>query len=147
VDEEMRPVPPHTVGLLAVQGPTGCRYLADVERQKDYVKNGWNLTGDAFHVDEDGYFWFHSRVDDMIVSAGYNISGAEVEAILLEHPNVKECVVIGVPDADRGQCVKAFVVLYDRSHPTDQLKVELQNHVKSVAAPYKYPRLIECVDE
>ena len=103
------PLPPGEIGRLAVRGPTGCRYLAD-ERQKDYVRGGWNLTGDAYKVDEDGYFWFQARTDDMIISAGYNIAGPEVEEALLEHDAVAECAVVGAPDPVRGQIVKAFVV-------------------------------------
>ena len=111
VDEDMKPVPMDTIGRLAVRGPTGCRYLADDARQEKYVRDGWNLTGDAFRQDKDGLFWYHARSDDMIVSAGYNISGAEIEEVLLDHPAVRECAVVGVPDAERGQIVKAFIVL------------------------------------
>jgi 2-aminobenzoate-CoA ligase len=147
VDDEMRPVPANTVGRLAVRGPTGCRYLADPDRQKDYVKDGWNLTGDAFRLDENGIFWYHTRTDDMIVSSGYNISGPEIEGVLLEHPKVREAVVVGVPDAGRGQIVKAFIVLKEAS--TDQLQTakELQDFVKAQIAPYKYPREIVFVDD
>ena len=113
VDEAGDPVPPGTVGRLAVKGPIGCRYLDDPQRQQAYVKKGWNITGDAFHVDEDGFYWYHSRTDDMIVSSGYNISGSEIEEVLLEHPAVKECAVVGVADAARGQIAKAFVVARD----------------------------------
>ena len=109
VDEAMRPLPPGEIGRLAVRGPTGCRYLAD-ERQREYVRDGWNLTGDAYKVDEDGYFWYQARTDDMIISAGYNIAGPEVEEALLEHAAVAECAVVGAPDPERGQIVKAFVV-------------------------------------
>ena len=101
---------PGAVGKLAVRGPTGCRYLDDA-RQTTYVRDGWNLTGDAFSMDADGYFWFQARTDDMIISSGYNIAGSEVEAALLEHPAVAECAVVGAPDAERGHVVKAFVVL------------------------------------
>jgi 2-aminobenzoate-CoA ligase len=134
-----------TIGRLAVKGPTGCRYLAD-ERQKTYVMNGWNVTGDAFYMDADGYFFYQARADDMIVSAGYNIGGPEVENVLLAHPAVAECAVVGWPDEERGQIVKAFVVLrlgYQRSAETI---AELQEHVKRSIAPYKYPRVIEFID-
>ena len=104
---------PATIGRLAVKGPIGCRYLDDPQRQQAYVKKGWNITGDAFHVDEDGFYWYHSRTDDMIVSSGYNISGSEIEEVLLEHPAVKECAVVGVADGARGQIAKAFIVPRD----------------------------------
>ena len=110
VDDDGSEVPPGTVGRLAVRGPTGCRYLAD-ERQQQYVQNGWNVTGDTYLMDEDGYFWYQARSDDMIISAGYNIAGPEVEAALLTHPAVAECGVVGAPDEERGQIVKAYVVL------------------------------------
>jgi 2-aminobenzoate-CoA ligase len=142
VDAEMREVPRGVVGRLAVRGPTGCRYLDDA-RQTAYVRDGWNLTGDAYLQDADGWFWFQSRTDDMIVSAGYNISAAEVEEALLEHPAVKECGVIGAPDQERGMVVKAFVVLREgAAAPT----AELQDFVKARIAPYKYPRAIEFLD-
>ena len=146
VDEALQTVPPGTIGRLAVRGPTGCRYLDDPERQRGYVQSGWNLTGDAYKMDEDGYFWFQARADDMIISAGYNISGPEVEAILLEHPKVKECAVVSAPDEARGFIVKAFVVLRDTAHAGDATTKELQDHVKATIAPYKYPRAIAYVD-
>jgi len=139
-------VPTGQVGMLAVKGPTGCRYLAD-PRQKKYVKDGWNLTGDAYFVDADGYFHFHSRMDDMIVSSGYNIGSPEVEDALLQHPKVSECAVIGVPDEERGQIVKAFVVLLAGVEAEPPLVKELQDFVKQRIAPYKYPRAIEFRDE
>jgi 2-aminobenzoate-CoA ligase len=145
VDEAMRPVAPGVVGRLAVRGPTGCRYLDD-PRQSDYVVDGWNLTGDTFRVDEDGYFWFAARTDDLIVSAGYNISPLEVEGALLEHDAVAECAVVGSPDEARGLIVKAFVVVADGVGAGDGLAGELQQHVKERIAPYKYPRRIEFVD-
>jgi 2-aminobenzoate-CoA ligase len=144
LNEKGEPCAPGEVGRLAVKGPTGCRYLAD-ERQKGYVQNGWNLTGDAYLMDEDGYFFFQSRTDDMIVSAGYNISGPEVEDALLAHPSVAECGVIGAPDAERGTIVKAFVVLKKEFPRNDETAKALQDHVKRVIAPYKYPRAIEFV--
>ena len=127
------------------QGPTGCRYLAD-DRQKNYVRNGWNITGDAYMVDSDGYFFYQARTDDMIISAGYNIAGPEVEGALLLHPAVAECGVIGWPDEERGTIVKAFVVLKPGNSRGDQTARQLQEHVKKVIAPYKYPRAIEFVD-
>jgi 2-aminobenzoate-CoA ligase len=141
VDDEGREKPRGAVGRLAVKGPTGCRYLAD-DRQRTYVQNGWNITGDAFWQSEDGYFHFAARNDDMIVSAGYNIAGPEVEAALLSHPAVLECAVIGAPDDERGQIVEAHVVLA-AGHEAGPLTAKLlQDHVKSVIAPYKYPRRI-----
>jgi 2-aminobenzoate-CoA ligase len=145
VDEAMRPVAPGVVGRLAVRGPTGCRYLDD-PRQSDYVVDGWNLTGDAFRVDEDGCFWFAARNDDLIVSAGYNISPLEVEGALLQHDAVAECAVVASPDEQRGHVVKAFVVASDGVPAGDELAAELQRHVKERIAPYKYPRRIEFVD-
>jgi 2-aminobenzoate-CoA ligase len=144
VDDDVEPVPDGEVGLLAVQAPTGCRYLND-ERQTEYVKKGWNLTGDAYVKDADGYFWFQARADDMIISSGYNIAGPEVEASLLRHPSVAECAVIGVSDEMRTQVVKAFVVVRQDVDPTDDLAGELQSFVKDDIAPYKYPREIEFV--
>ena len=132
-------------GRLAVKGPTGCRYLDD-ERQSDYVHDGWNVTGDTYSLDEDGYFWFRARTDDMIVSSGYNIGAPEVENALLSHPAVAECAVIGVPCEERGQKVKAFVVPAADVQPSDELIAELQTHAKTQIAPYKYPREIEFVD-
>jgi 2-aminobenzoate-CoA ligase len=146
VDELGNDAPPGTIGRLAVRGPTGCRYLAD-ERQRKYVLNGWNLTGDAYMMDEEGYFWYQSRSDDMIVSAGYNIAATDVEAALQTHDSVAECGVIGVPDEARGMIVKAFVVLRRGIVGTDGLVSTLQEHVKREIAPYKYPRAIEFVSE
>ncbi len=144
VDEEMNELPPGEVGRLAVRGPTGCRYLAD-ERQKAYVADGWNLTGDAYRMDADGYFWFQARADDMIVSSGYNISGPEVEEALMAHAAVRECAVVAAPDAERGNLVKAFVVLEEGQSGDPALVKLLQDHVKASIAPYKYPRAIEFV--
>ena len=145
VDEQGRPVPANTVGRLAVKGPTGCRYLADA-RQASYVRDGWNYTGDAYLMDDDGYFHYQSRTDDMIVSAGYNIGAPEVEDALLAHPKVAECGVVGAPDEERGQIVKAFVVLKP-GHARDAETVkELQDFVKQTIAPYKYPRAIVFID-
>jgi 2-aminobenzoate-CoA ligase len=145
VDEDMNEKPRGEVGRLAVRGPTGCRYMAD-KRQKAYVRNGWNLTGDAFYQDEDGYFHFAARSDDMIISAGYNIAGPEVEAALLSHAFVSECAVIGAADEERGQIVQAHVVLA-KDVPADAATIKtLQDHVKQVIAPYKYPRSIKFID-
>ncbi|HMY98584.1 MAG TPA: AMP-binding protein [Burkholderiaceae bacterium] len=141
VDEAGREVPPGTVGKLAVQGPTGCRYLDDA-RQAGYVQGGWNLTGDAYLMDADGYFFYQARSDDMIVSAGYNIASPEVEDALMTHPAVAECAVIGVPDEQRGQIVKAFVVLRPGQVGDDAMARALQAHVKQAIAPYKYPRAV-----
>ena len=145
VDEEMKEVPRGTVGRLAVRGPTGCRYMAD-DRQRNYVRDGWNLTGDSFVQDEDGFFHFAARSDDMIVSAGYNIAGPEVEAALIAHPDVAECAVIGAPDAERGQIVEAHVVLVTGAVGDALMVKRLQDHVKATVAPYKYPRSIRFVD-
>jgi 2-aminobenzoate-CoA ligase len=142
MDDDGRPVPVGQVGNLAVKGPTGCRYLAD-ERQAKYVKDGWNYTGDAYSTDAEGYFHYHSRTDDMIISAGYNIAGPEVEDALLRHPKVAECGVVGVADEERGQIVKAIVVLRSGAQPTPETAKELQDFVKQSIAPYKYPRQIE----
>jgi 2-aminobenzoate-CoA ligase len=144
VDEDMHELPPGAIGKLAVRGPTGCRYLADV-RQSNYVRDGWNLTGDSFTRDEQGRFSFIARSDDMIISSGYNIAGPEVEAALLSHPCVAECGVVGAPDEARGMIVKAYVVLAAGAAAGDALTTELQDHVKNAIAPYKYPRAIEYV--
>ncbi len=146
LDEEGNPAPPGAQGRLGVQGPTGCRYLDDA-RQGDYVANGWNVTGDVFRQDEDGYFWFVSRADDMIVTSGYNIAGPEVERALLQHAAVQECAVVGAPDEERGAIVKAFVVLKDGAAGGDALAKELQDFVKRTIAPYKYPREIVFLDD
>ena len=145
VDDDLNELPAGQIGKLAVRGPTGCRYLSDEERQRTYVQRGWNLTGDAYRMDEDGYFWYQARADDMIISSGYNISGPEVENVLLEHACVQECGVVGVPDEERGHIVKAFVVLKSHVQPAESLVKELQTFVKSQIAPYKYPREIEFV--
>jgi 2-aminobenzoate-CoA ligase len=144
IDEDGNDLPRGSTGRLAVRGPTGCRYLADA-RQTQYVINGWNVTGDTYHQDADGYFWFQARSDDMILSSGYNISGPEVEAALLTHPAVAECGVVAAPDAARGMIVKAYVVLRDPDTAGSELVQALQDHVKAAIAPYKYPRAIEFV--
>ena len=144
MDADGEPVPPGTAGRLAVKGPTGCRYLAD-DRQRTYVQRGWNYTGDAFLVDKDGFYVYQGRTDDMIITAGYNIGGPEVEGALLMHPAVAECGVIGAADDERGQIVKAFVVLKPGYEPEAALTAELQDFVKQTIAPYKYPRAIEYI--
>jgi 2-aminobenzoate-CoA ligase len=142
IDEDGRDLGAGEVGRLAVRGPLGCRYLDD-PRQLTYVQDGWNLTGDTYRRDEDGYFWYQARSDDMIVSAGYNIAGPEVEAALLSHPAVAECGVVGAPDEERGAIVKAFIVLAPGHGAEAALAKTLQDHVKREIAPYKYPRAIE----
>ncbi|HET7021083.1 MAG TPA: benzoate-CoA ligase family protein [Xanthobacteraceae bacterium] len=146
VDADGEVVPPNTIGRLAVRGPTGCRYLAD-KRQRQYVRDGWNITGDTYLMDADGYFWYQARSDDMIVSSGYNIAGPEVEAALLEHPAVAECGVVGAPDEERGQIVKAYVVLRPGYSGDPAVTKTLQEHVKATIAPYKYPRTVEYVTQ
>ena len=141
VDDDGSEMPRGEVGRLAVRGPTGCRYMAD-DRQKKYVQNGWNLTGDSFSQDAEGYFHFTARSDDMIISSGYNIAGPEVEAALLSHPAVAECAVIGASDEERGMIVEAHVVLAKDQIGDAVLTKALQDHVKAVIAPYKYPRRI-----
>ncbi|MDQ2908645.1 MAG: AMP-binding protein [Candidatus Eremiobacteraeota bacterium] len=159
IDDGGRPLPPAFVGRLAVKGPTGCRYLSIEScpkvgasepvgdpRQREYVQDGWNVTGDAYVMDADGYFWYQGRTDDMIVSSGYNIAAADVESALLDHPHVAECAVVGVPDDARGSIIKAFVVLHEESERAMRPSVaDLQNFVKAHIAPYKYPRAIEFV--
>ena len=141
MDDDGNPLPANQVGKLAVKGPTGCRYLDD-ERQANYVKAGWNYTGDAYLVDDDGYFVYQARTDDMIISSGYNIAGPEVEGALLAHPAVAECAVVGVADEERGQLVTAFVVLREGHAESESLVKELQDFVKRTIAPYKYPRVV-----
>jgi 2-aminobenzoate-CoA ligase len=146
IDETGADLPPGNVGRLAVRGPTGCRYLDNVSQQRKYVENGWNLTGDSYKVDADGYFWYQARTDDMIISGGYNIAGPEVENVLLEHESVQECAVVGQPDEDRGHIVKAFIVLRQGFEGDEKLVKELQDFVKARIAPYKYPRSVEFSD-
>ncbi|MGF1550008.1 MAG: AMP-binding protein [Sphingomonadaceae bacterium] len=143
--ENDQPLDPPAEGRLAVKGPTGCRYFDD-PRQKDYVIKGWNVTGDTYREDDEGYFWYVARSDDMIVSAGYNIAAPEVENALLSHEAVAECAVVGVPCEERGRKVKAFIVLAEGQAPGAALAEKLQAHVKAEIAPYKYPRAIEFVD-
>jgi 2-aminobenzoate-CoA ligase len=146
LDEEGHASPPGSIGRLAVRGPTGCRYLAD-PRQHSYVQDGWNITGDTYLMDEDGYFWYQARSDDMIISSGYNIAGPEVEAALLTHPAVAECGVVGAPDPERGMLVKAYVVLRPGQPASAAMAKALQEHVKAEIAPYKYPRAVEFLAE
>ena len=145
VDVHGQALPHGQIGRLAVRGPTGCKYLDD-DRQRDYVQHGWNFPGDAVWQDADGYFFYQSRADDMIVSSGYNIGAPEVEDAMLLHPAVAECAVIGMPDEQRGMLVAAFCVLKHNYHPSASLVKELQDHVKQLLAPYKYPRRIDFVD-
>ncbi len=145
VGDDMQEKPRGEVGKLAVRGPTGCRYLAD-KRQDNYVRDGWNLTGDSFWQDAEGYFHFAARTDDMIISAGYNIAGPEVEAALLTHADVKECAVIGIADEGRGQIVEAYVVLKEGIPTGVDTAKRLQDHVKATIAPYKYPRSVKFID-
>jgi 2-aminobenzoate-CoA ligase len=145
VDDDMNEVAAGEVGNLAVRGPTGCRYLDD-ERQLRYVRDGWNITGDSFSKDESGHFHFAARSDDMIVSAGYNIAGPDVEAALLSHGDVLECAVIGIDDPERGQIVQAHVVLQNGVAADQECIARLQNHAKNTIAPYKYPRSVIFAD-
>ncbi len=146
LDDNDQPIAGAGVGRLAIRGPTGCRYLAD-ERQRNYVINGWNVTGDIYERDAQGYFWFVSRADDMIISSGYNIAAPEVENALLAHPHVAETAVVAWPDEERGHIVKAFVVLKDEARASEATARTLQEHVKQTIAPYKYPRAIEFVEQ
>jgi len=147
VDEKFNDTKPGEVGQMIVKGPNGCRYLDDMDRQKAYVRDGWNLSGDLCRMDADGYVTYEARTDDMILTGGYNVSGLEVEAVLLEHEAVREVAVVGSPDADRGQIVKAFVELRDKSAAGDALAAEMQDFVKSQISAFKYPRAIEFVEE
>ena len=147
VDDDGNEVPRGQIGRLAVRGPTGCRYLDDPDRQRAYVENGWNITGDSFRQDAEGYFWYEARTDDMIITGGHNVSGAEVENVLLEHRAVQECGVVAAPDEERGNVVKAFVVLRQGFEPSPELAHELQEFVKAEIAPYKYPRRLEFVEK
>ena len=147
VDEAMEDVAPEETGQMIVRGPHGCRYLDDPERQKNYIHEGWNKSGDLCRMDGDGFVYFEARTDDMILTGGYNVSGLEVEAVLLEHPDVREVAVVGSPDPDRGQIVKAFVVLANSVDQGEARILELQDFVKSRVSAFKYPRAVEFVDE
>ncbi len=142
VDKEGNAVPTNEPGRLVVRGITGCKYLNRIDKQKEYVENGWNVTGDIFRQDEEGYFWFVARGDDMIISSGYNIAAIEVESVLLTHEDILECAVVGLPDEERGMLVCAHIVLKEKSKATDNMKNHIQHWFKEVAAPYKYPRVI-----
>ncbi|WP_284653096.1 AMP-binding protein [Flavobacterium terrisoli] len=142
VDKEGNDLPANEPGRLVVRGVTGCKYLNRPEKQKEYVENGWNVTGDIFRRDEEGYFWFVARGDDMIISSGYNIAAIEVESVLLTHEEILECAVVGLPDEERGMLVCAHIVLKEQSKATDNMKNHIQHWFKEVAAPYKYPRVI-----
>jgi 2-aminobenzoate-CoA ligase len=147
IDANGNEQPRNELGRLAVRGITGCKYLNREEKQKEYVQNGWNFTGDIFRQDDDGYFWFVARGDDMIISSGYNIAAIEVESVLLTHDKVLECAVVGLPDDERGMLVCAYVVLKDYNEASNQLAKDMQQWFKEVAAPYKYPRLLYFVEE
>jgi 2-aminobenzoate-CoA ligase len=146
IDVKGNELPTNEPGRLAVRGITGCKYLNREEKQREYVENGWNLTGDIFRQDEDGYFWFVARGDDMIISSGYNIAAIEVESVLLTHEAIFECAVVGLPDEERGMLVCAHIVLKEKDKATNELKLSIQQWFKEVAAPYKYPRVINFID-
>jgi 2-aminobenzoate-CoA ligase len=146
IDSEGNDVTFGEPGKLAVRGITGCKYLNREEKQKEYVQNGWNITGDIFKQDEDGYFWFVARGDDMIISSGYNIAAIEVESVLLTHEDILECAVVGLPDINRGMLVCANIVLKDKSKASDEFAKSIQDWFKEVAAPYKYPRMINFIE-
>ena len=146
VDDDFNDAAPGEIGQMIVKGPNGCRYLDDEERQRKYIRDGWNLSGDLCKRDQDGYITYEARTDDMILTSGYNVSGLEVEAVLLEHPKVRECAVVGAPDADRGAIVKAFIEVADGTIGDDALVGELQDFVKSQISAFKYPRAVEFVD-
>lgn len=146
LNDDGKEAPVGAVGRLAVRGPTGCRYLDNIEQQRKYVVEGWNLTGDSYKLDADGYFWYQARTDDMIISGGYNIAGPEVENVLLEHSAVLECAVVGEPDEERGHIVKAVIVLRPGHEKSSTLAKELQDFVKARIAPYKYPRAVDFAD-
>ena len=147
VDELGNELPRNTSGRLAVKGITGCKYIDREEKQRDYVQQGWNITGDIFTQDEEDYFWFVARGDDMIISSGYNIAAIEVESVLLQHESILECAVVGLPDVERGMLVCAYVVLKEQTSASDELKNNMQHWFKENAAPYKYPRVIHFVAE
>jgi 2-aminobenzoate-CoA ligase len=146
VDERMQPVPDGTAGLLAVRGPTGCKYWRNPDRQREYVRDGWNVPGDVYVRDADGFFWYRCRNDDLIISAGYNVAPPEVEAVIGEHPAVAEVAVVGAPDAIRGEVPRAFIVLRSGEAPSEELAEAIKTFVKREIAPYKYPRQIEFVE-
>ena len=147
MDEQGEVIPPGGRGFLAVRGPTGCRYLGDEQKQRDFVRNGWNVTADVFDQDADGGFWYVGRKDDIIVSSGYNIAAVEVERAIEAHPAVLECAVVGVPDAARGMIVRAFVVLRNAPDASEATARIIQEHVKATIAPYKYPRDVRFMEQ
>jgi 2-aminobenzoate-CoA ligase len=142
IDENGAEVPTNEIGRLAVRGITGCKYLNRLDKQVEYVQNKWNITGDLFKKDDDGYYWFVARGDDMIISSGYNIAAIEVESVLLTHDAILECAVVGIPDENRGMLVCANIVLKNPASANDDLVKTIQDWFKQVAAPYKYPRII-----
>ena len=144
IDKQGKELKVGEVGLLAVRGPTGCRYLND-ERQKDYVVNGWNVTGDTAKIDENGFFWYQARIDGMIISSGYNIAAPDVEQTVAQHPAVAECAVIGIPDKERGHLVRAYIVLKEGFAESDALIKDIQDFAKQQSSPYKYPRSIKFI--
>ena len=146
VDKKGNEVAVNEPGRLAVRGITGCKYLNSVDKQKEYVQNKWNITGDIFRKDEDGYFWFVARGDDMIISSGYNIAAIEVESVLLTHDDIAECAVVGLPNEERGMLVCAYIVLKDQTKSTSEFAKHIQDWFKEVAAPYKYPREIHFIE-
>ena len=146
IDKQGNELPRNEAGRLAIRGITGCKYLNREDKQREYVENGWNITGDIFRQDDEGYFHFVARGDDMIISSGYNIAAIEVESVLLTHEDILECAVVGLPDEERGMLVCAHIVLHDTSKATDVMKNRIQNWFKEVAAPYKYPRVINFVE-
>jgi 2-aminobenzoate-CoA ligase len=146
IDANGNELPRNEAGRLVVRGITGCKYLNREDKQTEYVENGWNITGDIFRQDEDGYFYFVARGDDMIISSGYNIAAIEVESVLLTHEAILECAVVGLPDEERGMLVCAHIVLKEQHKKGDELKSEIQNWFKNNAAPYKYPRMINFVE-
>lgn len=147
IDVNGKEVPVNQPGRLAVRGITGCKYLNAEDKQKEYVEEKWNVTGDIFKKDEDGYYWFVARGDDMIISSGYNIAAIEVENVLLSNEHIFECAVVGIPNEERGMLVCAYIVLKDQNKATDEFSHEIQNWFKQVAAPYKYPRIIHFVNQ
>lgn len=146
IDAAGNELPANEPGRLAVRGITGCKYLNRPDKQREYVENGWNITGDVYKKDEDGYFWFIARGDDMIISSGYNIAAVEVESVLLTHEDILECAVVGLPDEERGMLVCAHVVLKEKNKASDEFSKAIQQWFKEVAAPYKYPRVIYFAD-
>jgi 2-aminobenzoate-CoA ligase len=146
IDENGNELPINESGKLAIKGITGCKYLNREEKQKEYVQNGWNITGDIFKKDDNGYYWFVARGDDMIISSGYNIAAIEVESVLLTHEDILECAVVGLPDEERGMLVCAHIVLKDNNKASVEFKKTIQQWFKQVAAPYKYPRVINFIE-